>query len=51
MKEGLPNKDRNAPKLNFIGNVLDKAKDKIVADLTNAAINEIMVDIKKLKKE
>ena len=51
MKEGLPNKDRNAPKLNFIGNVLDKAKDKIVTDLTNAAINEIMVDIKKLNKE
>ena len=50
MKDGLPNKKRKSPKLNFIGNVVNKRKNKI-AQIVNRTISQsIMFDIKKIKK-
>lgn len=50
MREGLPNKDRNAPKLNFIGNVVNKTKTNIAKNVNQAISKDIMFEIKKLKK-
>ena len=48
--EGLPNQDRSSPKKFFINRVLVGNAKKIAKRVQQAALQDIMIDIKKLKK-